>query len=229
MNVSYGDDNTQSVVYVPDIFIPGNVSTRMSNAYTVILCCERIEDAISVSDPSALRQRLQELADILADDQLEDSVYDELEREAIKLVDRATDQDKLNAAIDLDADESEIPKELRRDITTLTNRVARCYLRSSMYDPSAVSEDRDSEREVHTVDKSQTGQQPDIDSKAESWQRRASAVISEQSPHTETADVGDAADEAHQDETTKETTYDIDNSANIIINSDNSKNDHHES
>ncbi|GAA0541608.1 hypothetical protein ABNG02_13755 [Halorubrum ejinorense] len=198
----------------------------MTNAYTMILCCERIEDAISVGDSSALRHRLQEVADILADDQLEDPIYAELEKEAMNLVDRATDQDKLDAAIDIDSDGSKIPEELRRDMDAFTDRVARCYLRSSTSEHSTVSESSERELEAPTVDVDQPKDYTDIDDESGAWQARAGALINEQSPGSDTTGESDDADDTHQDGATEETTYNINNSVNVQINSDNSKNDY---
>jgi hypothetical protein len=166
---------------------------------------------------------------MLADDQLEDPVYDNLEKEAIKLVDRAANQDKLDATIDLDSDGSEIPEELRRDITMLTDRVARCYLRSSTSDPNTVSESPDSEHEAPPADVSQSKEQADVQSEGEAWQQRAMALIAEQLPHSDMTDVGDGGDDTHQDGITEATVYDISNSVNVPIDSDNSKNEYHES
>lgn len=99
----------------------------MTEPYAVVQCCERVEAAVSDGDPATLRRRLRELADLLAADELGDPAFGEVRDDATSLAERATDHDR--TATDLDLGGAALPDEFRREVTTLTHRVCRCYLR----------------------------------------------------------------------------------------------------
>ena len=160
----------------------------MSDAYTVILCCERVEDAVSAGEESTLRHRLQELTDVLADDQVKDPAYEEIVKKAIELADLATDRDKLDAKLDMDANGSGIPEELKREVNALTHRVARCYLRSTTSGSNAAEDLAEYDMEAATTDEGQPVDQADPNTEAVSWRVRANALVEEQSPDTTDGD-----------------------------------------
>lgn len=153
----------------------------MTDPYTVILCCERVEDAVSEGDPSALRHRLRELADVLASDHLDDPVYEELESDVTEIAALATDREAVG--VKLTTDESGIPEELAQEVNALTHRVARCYLRSVSSESDTTIESSAGERSV-THETRASEKQADEGTESTSWMSRANALTDEQSSAT---------------------------------------------
>lgn len=170
----------------------------MTEPYAAVQCCERVEAAVSDGDPATLRHRLRELADLLAADELGDPAFDEVRDDATGLAERAADHDR--TATDLDLGGDALPDEFRREVTALTHRVCRCYLRAAEVPPESLPAfDGDDPDAAAAAVERLADDHAELEAETAIWAARAKALATERTAALDALErIADAVAEVEQ-------------------------------